>query len=1071
MAGHSLSGADGNKSQPSRGGRDFWVVKTDENGNKIWDKRFGGSNDELAMAVAAVPGGGYVIAGYSLSGANGDKSELSRGGYDFWLVKIDENGDKIWDKRFGGTGEDYAYSIVHAPGGGYVVAGATNSGANGDVSQPSQGTQDYWLVKIDEDGTKIWDKRFGSNVAESAYSIAAAASGGYLVLGYTNAQPGGDVSQPSKGGQDFWLVRVDENGNKIWDKRFGGSLDDRGQSVVASPDGGFVLAGLTFSPADGDLSQPSQGSSDFWTIKINTDGNLVWEKRFGGSNPESVNRVTVLPGGGYLFAGPSTSGAEGDKSEISQGGDDFWIVKTDETGTKIWDKRFGGSGTDRARSVAVLPSGGYVVTGESSSDVDGDKTQPTQGSSDYWLVRFTDCSSGPPQFIVQLTPSGAVCPGAEVELVAQSDSAYVYTWQPGNLTGNTISIAPTVTTIYTILAVGNGGCFVYQTIEVPVAPTVPEIIYLSMNFGDTLTLSPGGGTAFRWLPVGDTTETIQVTEPGTYLASVSYGSCGRRFQFVVDTSGVVAGISGSVYVDSNENGQRDAEEPPVPNRPVFLLKPTGEWVSTTSSDSSGFYWAPWPATGSYRVKVQPLSTEIPISEPNLQGEYNETISNLAEIRASRNFGFKAYTDVSVTVAPVGFFRPGFAWRLRVQYCNNGNNTINAGEVSVLVDPILEYAGQTVFPYAVLEPGECRWIDLTGIVPVSTQNQLGAPVTGKAMIVPMIDEKPENNEFSYVGAIQGSYDPNDKTTFVEGRTSGEYAMEGERIEYRVRFQNTGTDTAFTVVVRDTLDTTILDLTTIELVGTSHPVHFRLRGSTAVWQFDNILLPDSNTNEALSHGWIVFRVNSRTGNSCDTQTENRVSIYFDFNDPVVTDYAITTLNPTPQPEIIVESVSETTVSLRAAARPFAQTYEWDFGSGASPATAAGPGPHTVVYVGNTNPEPVLTAVNTTTGSKVCEGTTRKTLTLTPTYTRKNEESEFRVWPNPTTGRLVIHWASSYGNQAKMSLYSITGQLVLSKILKSQYGRPTAELHLSDLPAGVYRLRLDTETDTRNLQLVLE
>jgi hypothetical protein len=809
-------------------------VKVDENGNKVWDKTFGGSNSDEVFWILAAPGGGYVVAGGSLSGADGDKTEASQGDSDYWLVKVDENGNKVWDKRFGGTGSDYAPCVVAVPGGGYVVAGHSNSGANGDKTEASQG------------------------------------------------------------GFDYWLVKVDENGNKVWDKRFGGNNSDWPRTIIG-----------------------------------------------------------VL-GGGYVVAGWSESGAFGDKSQPSQGFRDFWLVKVDENGVKVWDRRFGGSDLEQAFSITAAPGGGYIVAGDSQSGVGGDKTQPSQGFTDFWVVKFTDCVGGPPVFGLQSSAGIMVCPGTAVTLSAVSDSVYTYTWQPGNVTGTSLALTPTQTTVFTVTAQSAGGCSASQTLAVQVVQPGLQTVNLAMNFGDTLTLDAGAGLAHQWLPTGETTQTIQITEPGTYFVSVDYGACGQQIRYVVDTAGISAGVSGRVYYDLNENGQFDSGEPPIANRPVFLLKPNGQWVSTTNTDSTGFYWAPWPAVGTYRVKVQPISSLSPNTQPNLQGEYTETITTVAEVRTDRDFGFKPYQDVSVFITPVDFFRPGFDYRVQVQYCNHSSIEVYSGDITVALDSILNYSGSVVFPYDALQPGECRMFEITGTVPSTAV--LGTPLAGSATITPLADDQPDNNTDDFARGIGGAYDPNDKTAFIEARTSGDYALEGETIEYLVRFQNTGTDTAFTVVVRDTLDHETLDLTTIELIATSHPATFKLRGQgIASWQFDNILLPDSNTNEPLSHGFIRFRVKTQTGLGCDAVTSNRVSIYFDFNAPVITNDAITTINPTPVAAITSSgttlSPNNPQVELTGTGTPDATgvSYLWNTGATTPDLTVTAPGTYTLTTTG--------------------------------------------------------------------------------------------------------------------------
>ena len=177
---------------------------------KLWDKAFGGSGDDWLYSIAPSPDGGYLLGGYSLSGfVVGDKSEASRGVRDYWVVKIDAAGNKLWDKTFGGSGDDWLYSIVPSPDGGYLLGGYSESGISGDKSEASRGFDDYWVVKIDAAGNKLWDKTFGGTGDDELYSIAPSADGGYLLGGYSSSGLGADKSEASRGSFDYWLVKID----------------------------------------------------------------------------------------------------------------------------------------------------------------------------------------------------------------------------------------------------------------------------------------------------------------------------------------------------------------------------------------------------------------------------------------------------------------------------------------------------------------------------------------------------------------------------------------------------------------------------------------------------------------------------------------------------------------------------------------------------------------------------------------------------------------------------------------------------------------------------------------------
>ncbi|QNF31654.1 T9SS type A sorting domain-containing protein [Adhaeribacter swui] len=388
--GYTNSGVSGDKTQANRGENDYWIVKSDKNGKKLWDKRFGGSGNDYLNLVIQTQDKGYLLAGSSFSGIGGDKSQDSRGDRDYWIVKTDAKGNKQWDKRFGGTGADELKQVLQTAKGEYLLAGTSNSPVGGDKSQNSQGGQDFWVLKVNSEGELLWDKRFGGFQDDILEGLAPTVSDGFLLGGRSASGRSGDKTQSSRGGNDYWLVRITSTGQKVWDKRFGGSGTDDLMVVSRSGanSGDFIIAGHSTSGLGGDKSQDSRGGKDFWLLKINGDGQKLFDKRFGGSQDEGLRSILRTSDGGYLLAGRSESDVSGDQSEPSQGGNDYWLVKTSSTGMLQWDKRVGGSGEDELRTAIQTSDGGYLLGGRSSSGVSGDRTQPSQGGTDYWLVKI-----------------------------------------------------------------------------------------------------------------------------------------------------------------------------------------------------------------------------------------------------------------------------------------------------------------------------------------------------------------------------------------------------------------------------------------------------------------------------------------------------------------------------------------------------------------------------------------------------------------------------------------------------------------------------------------------------------
>lgn len=385
IGGYSSSRKSLDKTDTSRGGTDYWIVKLDSIGNIQWDKTLGGKGLDELQEVHQAADGGYIVGGSSTSSISGDKTENSRGTYDYWAVKLDASGDKEWDKTFGGTGTDYLYSLKPTNDGGYILGGFSNSGISGDKTEPSRGFEDYWVIKLNGSGNKQWDKTFGGNSYEILLSIIQTSDNGYLLGGHSSSNISGDKTGNSKGGSDFWIVKLNSDGNKQWDKTFGGSLDEAFADARQTKEGGYLLGGYSSSGISGDKSQPTLGNSDFWVLKTDINGNKQWDRTFGGDNEDFLNSLSVTVDSGYVLTGASSSGISGKKTESSRGELDYWMVKINKNGKYQWDKTIGGEHNDEAYTVLERKRNDYLIGGYSVSGKTGDKTRP-DAQSDYWIV-------------------------------------------------------------------------------------------------------------------------------------------------------------------------------------------------------------------------------------------------------------------------------------------------------------------------------------------------------------------------------------------------------------------------------------------------------------------------------------------------------------------------------------------------------------------------------------------------------------------------------------------------------------------------------------------------------------
>jgi hypothetical protein len=334
---------------------DVRLIKIDVDGNKIWERTFdSGKSRDMGTSVQGTTDGGYIIVG--TSGA-------WEGNSDIWIIKTDANGNKLWDRIFDGGDDDWGNSIQQTSDGGYIVLGTMDSpeSSDGDTHVST------WLIKIDADGSSIWQKTFEGSWSNNV--VQQTSDGGYIILG-----PESPDGLRGSSFCDAWLTKTDANGNILWTKSFGGEGNewshsyeqttdangnrvlvktfgadscDRGNSIQQTRDEGFIITGQ--------VNANGAGNGDVWLLKTDADGNKLWDKIWELGSGASVHQTND---GGYIIAG-STEGI----FNASENSGDAWFIKTDANGNELWNKTFGGPERDWANSVQPTSDGGYILEG------------------------------------------------------------------------------------------------------------------------------------------------------------------------------------------------------------------------------------------------------------------------------------------------------------------------------------------------------------------------------------------------------------------------------------------------------------------------------------------------------------------------------------------------------------------------------------------------------------------------------------------------------------------------------------------------------------------------------------
>lgn len=345
---------------------DYWLLKFDQNQTLLWQQTYGGTDDDRGSQIIQTTDNGYAILGSSSS--NNDDVSVNNGANDFWICKLNTSGNILWEKSFGFLGADNGNAIIQAQDNGFLITGVIDvSASNGQGNSKIAGTKrhaggDYWAIKLNADGEKEWSKYYGGTFTDTPNAAIQTNDKGYLLVGSSDSN---DVDiKNSKGAYDFWVVKISESGTLLWEKSFGGSQIDEAYDICDSGDGNYLIVGDTRSN-DLDVSS-NNGAADLWLIKISPEGNLIWEQNYGGTSFDVGRSISKTQDDHFIISGSSRS-SDGDLTK-NNGQNDAWLLKINGEGHLLWQKTVGGTNIDFAYSAIELDNKNIIVVGETSSD-------------------------------------------------------------------------------------------------------------------------------------------------------------------------------------------------------------------------------------------------------------------------------------------------------------------------------------------------------------------------------------------------------------------------------------------------------------------------------------------------------------------------------------------------------------------------------------------------------------------------------------------------------------------------------------------------------------------------------
>jgi hypothetical protein len=803
----------------------------------IWNNQFTNCIDTTQ------DGNGFFVAGegynYGITGAFQNNIIVS---------KLNKDGLSIWEKNIPYLSNNVQFqnisSIKHTSDGGCILLGTGR-----DTTLPTNNLGNYGdvlVVRLNQTGDIVWQKKLnGSKGDEAGRSIVPLADGSFMISGTTNSKDGDFVNNnidTSKG--NIFLTKLAANGNVIFTKVYGGSNYEYGSIIVPLQNGSFLLLGTTESN-DGDVTgnphthytintnpnpyppNSSNGyyndtlfSEEAWVLNVSANGNVLWNKCYGGSRYSYIN-AAAENGTGIMLSG-FTDSKNGDLSYYPEAQVSLWLLQVSPSnGNIVWNKQYklykGYQDSNYIRPPDYAfdnypttglhkTKDGNFITGSLASDKYGEiKTK--HGLSDFTFIKISPSGN-----IVWQKPIGGTGGDYVNDMVLDKNDDIIFA---GNTHSYNDDLYQNYIDIYgyqpQLMAVGKLG----------ITNIIKGQVFIDNNNNH---IKDAGEIYYSQGQI------LSVKATDTTIARIFDG----KFLNNVDTGNYV-----TTYKPANNYFT------------VYPLTKNTAFPTFDMADSVNFALTPIPGIKDLEIELLPLSTP----RPGFDVSYRIITNNAGPLIANNvvvGFKYDSRQTFSLASRPTTGMAVDSIWW--------GPFTINA------------FSKDTLYANFILD------------APPLLVN--GDTLTNKVIAYPLVgDNTPTNNQAILREGVRGSFDPNDKTEVHAGTLTTTQYANGEYLQYLIRFQNTGTDTAFFITVKDTLQQK-LDLTTLEVISTSHPFTFKLEGQVATWDFKKILLPDSTSDEAGSHGFIVFRVKPKTGLIVGDEFTNKAAIYFDFNLPVIT-----------------------------------------------------------------------------------------------------------------------------------------------------------------------------------------
>jgi uncharacterized repeat protein (TIGR01451 family) len=902
------------------GSSDVYLAQFDLNGTRLWGTYFGGNNTESLSSFDINTLDEIILLGQTSSttniSINAFQANLA-GSSDLFITKINDLGQVVWSTYFGGTGGD---GMSTSNGGQSITINGSNEifftgttlSINLPISNAHQSTygggKDAFIAKLTNNGNLVWSSYYGGNDIDNGNNIGCDNLGNVYLSGYTFSS--NNISfQGYKNflsGPDAFLVKFNNQGVRQWGTYFGGSNYESGRTLAIDNSNNIYLGGIThsgngiayFGHQNFNGGDTLINNIDLFLSKFSTNGQLVWSTFYGGTGTEMPCGMTIDNFNKIYLIGKTTSNNNISANGFVNNNDSLWsdfFVKFDDNGIRYWGSYFNQSSNQSfsGGTIAIDQFYNLYLSGATKNQTDISTVNCHQyffgGLTDGYIVKFN-----------QPKISGLIWNDLNANCIKDINEYGVngisLTINPGN---NIIQSYNNGVWELDSLPIGNYTATI-DTTNLNWTPTCP----ITQSFQITNSNSFSQGPSFGLL------NTIPCSSPEITIFAPFLRRCfSNQIVYVqacndnaasvpLDSSFVVVTLDTLLTVNSaslpftalGNNTYQFQTGTLNPGQCVNFTLSTTVSCNATLGQTLCMNAELFPVDGCVLDSIPsgPNWDSIP-SEGALGGLPQPCLGPWDQSSLSVN-GWCQNDSIYFTVTNTGVLGGGDMECYAPVWL-----TVNG--VVTFTDSIMLQGGQTL-TYAFAGNGQ-TWILNASQHPLHPGNsQPNAFVErcgnaanwtpGEVNDYPQDDADPVID--IYCEEVSGSYDPNDKRGYPNGVTNMNYIQPNQQLQYVIRFQNTGTDTAFTVVIRDTLDLD-LNIFTVTPGVSSHNYEFRMYGPRVLeWRFDNILLPDSTTNSVGSNGFVTFHVEQNPNLSPGTVITNDADIYFDYNDPITTNTTI-------------------------------------------------------------------------------------------------------------------------------------------------------------------------------------